>query len=53
MPQVGRVAAKGTFYSTYFNVSYHLHVAVQHDYLSICLGIYPAHHSIYCEDINS
>lgn len=47
MPRVCCVAEKETFYSTDFNVSYYLHVAVWHDYLSlsVCLGIYPAHHS--------
>lgn len=53
MPQSGRVAKKGgLFKSTDFNVSYYLHVAVCHDhhhYQPVCLGIYPAHHSMYYE----
>lgn len=55
MPQASCVAEKETFYSADFNVSYYLHVAVWHNCLSlsVCLGSYQAHHSVYYEDVNA
>lgn len=37
------MAMKGTFYSTDFNVSYCLHVAACHHYLSAFLVVYPVY----------